>query len=87
MARLGCPREHVEAALNHISARGGLHGIYQRYDFQREAGEALLKWQEHIGGLVPSAPSRPARIMRTRRAANVIGLPQRRRGSDARDVA
>ncbi len=89
MARLGCPREHVEAALNHISARGGLHGIYQRYNFQREAGETLLKWQEHIGGLVPSAPSQPAPalIIRTRRAANIIGLPQRRRGSDARNVA
>lgn len=52
MARLGCPREHVEAALNHISARGGLVGIYQRHTFDTEAAAALLRWQEHLSGLV-----------------------------------
>jgi integrase len=52
MARLGCPREHVEAALNHISARGGLVGIYQRHTFDTEAAAALLQWQEHLFRLV-----------------------------------
>jgi len=52
MARLGCPREHVEAALNHISARGGLVGIYQRHTFDSEAASALLRWQAHIATLV-----------------------------------
>jgi len=49
---VGCPREHVEAALNHISARGGLTGIYQRYDFDREAAQALMRWQAHVLSLV-----------------------------------
>jgi integrase len=52
MARLGCPREHVEAALNHISARGGLVGIYQRHSFDGEAAAALLRWQAHVKGLL-----------------------------------
>jgi integrase len=55
MARLGCPREHVEAALNHISARGGLVGIYQRHTFDTEAAAALLRWQHHVAELVGRA--------------------------------
>jgi integrase len=55
MARLGCPREHVEAALNHISARGGLVGIYQRHTFDTEAAAALLRWQTHVATLVERA--------------------------------
>jgi hypothetical protein len=54
MARIGCPREHVEAALNHISSRGGLTGIYQRYDYDREAAQALLRWQAHVAALTGS---------------------------------
>jgi integrase len=88
MARLGCPREAVEAALNHISARGGLIGIYQRYDFEREAAAALLAWQAHVATLVPPDQAARAPIMRQRRAAgNVINLPTRRRGAAGRDVA
>ena len=88
MARLGCPREHVEAALNHISARGGLVGLYQRYDFEREAAAALLAWQAHVAGLAPAAPEERAPIMRTRRTADhVVGLAVRRRGEAARGVA
>jgi integrase len=56
MARLGCPREHVEAALNHVSARGGLIGIYQRHAFEAEAAQALSKWQAHVTALVTGAP-------------------------------
>lgn len=52
MARLGCPREHVEASLNHITSRGGLVGIYQRYDYDAEARQALLRWQAHVAALV-----------------------------------
>lgn len=52
MARLGCARETVEAALNHITARGGLVGIYQQYDFEIEGAPALLCWQAHVEALV-----------------------------------
>jgi integrase len=79
MARLGCPREHVEAALNHITARGGLIGIYQRYDFQQEAEKALLAWQAHVASLVATAPESQAPIMRTRRpSATVVKFPSSR---------
>ena len=82
MARLGCPREHVEAALNHITARGGLIGIYQRYDFEREAETALLAWQAHVASLVAAVRDVQAPIMRTRRAAaSVVRLPRRRKNS------
>jgi integrase len=57
MARLGCPREHVEAALNHISARGGLIGIYQRHAFEAEGAQALSRWQAFVAALVTDTPS------------------------------
>jgi integrase len=65
MARLGCPREHVEAALNHITDRGGLIGIYQRYNFENEGAQALLRWQTHVAALV--SPSSVAPVVPIRR--------------------
>jgi integrase len=62
MARLGCPREHVEAALNHISARGGLIGIYQRHAFETEAAQALLRWQVYLAALVTGEHSPRAAV-------------------------
>lgn len=61
MARLDCPREHVEAALNHISDRGGLIGIYKRHDFQSKGGMALLRWQAHVAALITALPAQTFR--------------------------
>ncbi|WP_019013165.1 tyrosine-type recombinase/integrase [Elioraea tepidiphila] len=52
MSRLGVSREAAEAALAHISGRGGLVGVYDRHDYAREAAEALRTWQAFVAGLV-----------------------------------
>lgn len=52
MSRLGVPREAAEAALNHVSGRAGLVGVYDRHEYRIEAIAALSAWQEHVAGLV-----------------------------------
>lgn len=66
MAKLGCPREHVEAALGHITGRAGLIGIYQRHAFEEEAAAALLRWQRHVEALV-SPESESAAVVQLRK--------------------
>jgi integrase len=80
MARLGCPREHVEAALNHISPRGGLTGIYQRYHFDQEAARALLRWQAAVVFVGTMGISR-AKWSRTHRVA--LRPPRKAAGTPA----
>jgi integrase len=56
MARLGVPREHAEAAVNHISARSTLERTYDRHDYAPEIAMALGKWQMHVSELVKVEP-------------------------------
>jgi hypothetical protein len=46
------PREHAEAAINHIGTRAGLVGTYERHDYAQEIIAALTLWQGHVAGLV-----------------------------------
>ena len=57
MTRLGIPRDHAEAALNHISARSALERTYDRHEFAPEVIAAMERWQAHVAGLVTEAPS------------------------------
>jgi len=52
LTRLGVPREHAEAAINHIGTRAGLVGTYERHDYAQEIIAALTLWQGHVAGLV-----------------------------------
>lgn len=52
MARLGVPREHAEAAVNHLSARSALERTYDTYTYGPEIIAALGKWQNHVAELV-----------------------------------
>jgi Arm DNA-binding domain/Phage integrase family len=52
MTRLGVPKDHAEAAINHVSGRSPLQRIYDRHDYTAEAAAALGRWQAHIKGLV-----------------------------------
>jgi integrase len=54
MTRLGVPRDHAEAALNHISGRSTLERTYDRHDFGPEVLAALRRWQAHVAELVAS---------------------------------
>jgi integrase len=55
MTRLGIPRDHAEAALNHISGRSVLERTYDRHDYGPEVLAALRAWQAHVAALVGGA--------------------------------
>lgn len=53
LARLGIPIHVTEKLLNHVSGtHSGVQAIYNRYTYQNEMREALLRWQEHLDSLV-----------------------------------
>lgn len=53
MQRLGVRLEVTERLLNHVSGtRGGITGIYQRYSFEDEMREAVLKYEEFLTQLL-----------------------------------
>ena len=68
MTRLGVPRDHAEAAINHISGRTALERTYDRHDYATEIAVALLRWQAHVATLVTAQPR-----------AEVVTLADRRR--------
>lgn len=52
LQRLGIRFEVTEAVLNHVSgAKGGVAGIYQRYDWKSEKRAALDAWANHVDRL------------------------------------
>jgi len=51
MTRLGIPREHAEAAINHVSRRSKLERTYDRHDYGPETAAALSRWQAHVAAL------------------------------------
>lgn len=55
MTRLGVPRDHAEAALNHKSFRSALERTYDRHDYRDEVLAALRLWQGHVAALVSGA--------------------------------
>ena len=51
MTRLGVPRDHAEAAINHVSGRSALERTYDRHDYAEETAVALSRWQAHVAAL------------------------------------
>jgi integrase len=59
MQRLGVRTEVVERALNHVSGSyGGVAGIYQRDPLHEETSAAMLRWSQHVQGLVSGKPTK-----------------------------
>jgi integrase len=53
LQRLGVRFEVTEALLNHVgSARSGVAGVYQRYDWHSEKRKAIKDWDERIQEMV-----------------------------------
>ncbi len=50
LASLGAPQEHIDAIQNH--AIPGVSGIYNRYKYDREKQDWLIKWSEHLEKLI-----------------------------------
>lgn len=49
LQRLGVKLETIESLLGHISgSRSGIVGVYQRYDFQKEARQAVELYETHL---------------------------------------
>jgi integrase len=57
MTRLGVPRDHAEAAINHVSGRTTLERIYDRHDYAPEVIAVLGRWQAHVAELVEANES------------------------------
>ncbi|MBD0273141.1 MAG: tyrosine-type recombinase/integrase [Acetobacteraceae bacterium] len=57
MTRIGVPRDHAEAAINHVSGRSALERTYDRHDYAAEVVAALGRWQAHVAELVAPAAS------------------------------
>jgi integrase len=56
LQRLGVRFEVTEAVLNHVSgSKGGVAGVYQRYDWAAEKAHAVQAWADHVSGLLTGA--------------------------------
>ena len=56
LQRLGVRFEVTEAVLNHVSgSKGGVAGVYQRYDWAAEKASAVQAWADHVSGLLTGA--------------------------------
>jgi integrase len=56
LQRLGVRFEVTEAVLNHVSgSKGGVAGVYQRYDWAAEKAHAVQAWADHVSGLLTRA--------------------------------
>jgi integrase len=58
--RLGVPIEHTEALLNHLGTRGGIVGVYQRYQYGPEKTKAAQAWGKHLKNLSAHSVDRNA---------------------------
>jgi hypothetical protein len=67
MTRLGVPRDHAEAAINHVSGRSKLERIYDRHDYSAEIVAALTRWQAHVAALVSPQPMAALLLFAARR--------------------
>jgi integrase len=65
MAEIGIEPHIVEAVLNHVSGhKASVAGIYNRAAYAEQKKAALLRWSQHIDGLVTG---RPAKILPLRK--------------------
>jgi integrase len=56
LQRLGVRFEVTEAVLNHVSgSKGGVAGVYQRYDWATEKACAVQAWADHVSDLLTGA--------------------------------
>ncbi len=60
LASLGIAPHVIEAVLNHVSgtAKGGVAGIYNRFEYSEEKRAALARWADHVLGLVEGRPAK-----------------------------
>jgi integrase len=65
MAELGIRPDVIELCINHIGGhRAGVAGIYNRSELLPERRDALLRWSQHVQGLVSGKPANVVRLRR-----------------------
>jgi integrase len=52
MAEIGIQPHIIEAVLNHVGHKAGVHGIYNRATYHKEKATATLRWSEYLLGVV-----------------------------------
>jgi integrase len=52
LSGLGVPTETIEATLNHVSGKSTVANTYNRHKYLAEKTAALLRWADHVIGLV-----------------------------------
>ena len=58
MADIGIAPHIIEAVLDHVSGhKGGVAGVYNRSSYAAEKAAALVKWDEHVRGVVDESVS------------------------------
>ena len=63
--RLDVPPHVIEAVINHISGhKGGVHGVYNRAQYERQKRQALDKWAAYVLALITSEPAKVVSIRR-----------------------
>lgn len=54
LARLGVPQAVAEMCLGHLTARGGLVGVYDVHSYEAEKRVAWMRWGDHLRAVVAS---------------------------------
>ena len=73
MTRLGIPRDHAEAAINHVSGRSKLERTYDLHDYSAEVIAALSRWQAHVAALTEAQPVAEVHSLAAARARRTSG--------------
>jgi hypothetical protein len=60
---LDVPPHVIEAVINHISGhKGGVHGVYNRAQYERQKRLALNKWASYLMTIVADEPEKVVSI-------------------------
>lgn len=57
MSKLGIVPHVAEAVLNHVAKKTKVERTYDHYDYDKEKGEALAKWADHLLSIVQAPAS------------------------------
>jgi integrase len=58
LAEIGVQPHVIEAVLNHVGHRAGVHGVYNRAAYTKEKTTALLRWSEYVLAVVEGRDSK-----------------------------
>jgi integrase len=72
MGRLGVQPHIAELVINHV--KGGVEATYDRYRYEREIGQALALWADHIGAAVEQREPKVLAFTKSKSADRGVGI-------------